>query len=67
VKYVLLLNFNIIVIIVVNIVIVLYPVLRRREIWYEAANVSGMAIDEAVSTYTSVTTHKDKQNRILQE
>jgi hypothetical protein len=58
-KYVLHLNFNIIVIIIVTV----YPGLRGREVCYDAADVSGMTIDEVLSTDTSVNhTHKDEQN-----
>jgi hypothetical protein len=45
----------------------MYPGLRLREVWYEVANISGMGIDGARPTDTSVATYKGEQNRISQE
>jgi hypothetical protein len=42
----------------------MYPDLRSREVWYDVANVSGIGIDEARPTDTSVATYKGEQNRI---
>ena len=45
----------------------MYPGLRRREFWYEVTKVSGMGIDRARPTDTSVATYKGEQYRISQE
>jgi hypothetical protein len=45
----------------------MYLGLRRREVWYEVANVSGMGTDEARPNDTSVTKCKSEQNWISQE
>jgi hypothetical protein len=45
----------------------MYPGLRRCEVWYEVANVSGVGIDGARPTDTLVATYKGEQNRISRE
>jgi hypothetical protein len=45
----------------------MYIGLRRREVWYEVAKVSGMGTGGERPTDISVATYKNEQNQISQQ